>query len=85
MSCMKALQVAIPAVLLIGAGAMVLAQAPQATRQNADDTPEKAFRVSTFNIVAPTLVTDKIRQHHRRPAASPVLPLRQQKTTGHPR
>jgi len=55
----KALRVAIPAVVLIGAGALVLAQAPQTASQNSDDTPETAFRTSTFNIVAPTLVTDK--------------------------
>jgi VWFA-related protein len=54
-----ALRVAIPAVLLIGGGVLVLAQAPQTTPQNADETPEASFKTSTFNIIAPTLVTDR--------------------------
>src|SRR5579871_697525 len=53
----KAFLIAIPAVLLVAAGARVLAQAPAA--DNPDEPPENAFRVSTFNIVAPTLVTDR--------------------------
>ena len=54
----KATWVAIPAVILIGAGALVLAQAPQ-TPPSADEPPENLFKASTFNIIAPTLVTDK--------------------------
>jgi len=55
----NALRVAIPAVLLAGMGALVLAQAPQTAPQNADDISDSLFRSSTFNIVAPTLVTDR--------------------------
>jgi VWFA-related protein len=55
----NALRVAIPAVLLAGMGALVLAQAPQTAPQNADDNSDSLFRSSTFNIVAPTLVTDR--------------------------
>ena len=58
----KALGISIPAVLLMGVGTLVLAQAPQAAApapQASEESPETLFRSSTFNIIAPTLVTDK--------------------------
>jgi VWFA-related protein len=58
----KALGISIPAVLLMGVGTLVLAQAPQAAApapQASEESPETTFRSSTFNIIAPTLVTDK--------------------------
>jgi VWFA-related protein len=51
--------IAIPAVLLMSAGSLALAQAPQATPQSTEETPEQIFKASTFNIIAPTLVTDR--------------------------
>jgi len=55
-------RIAIPVVLLIGVGAVVLAEAfqpPTPAPQSSEETPEATFRSSSFNIIAPTLVTDK--------------------------
>jgi len=55
----KALRVAIPAGLLIGAGVLLFAQAPPAPAPNGVEPGDARINISVTNIVAPTLVTDR--------------------------
>lgn len=56
----KAVFVAVPAILLMGVGALIFAQAPPPAAPDAAVEPgELRFPVNVTNIIAPTLVTDR--------------------------